>query len=414
MNANINDIKCDICGKTFSRKSSLKYHMDKRVCGVDLLEINNDNDIKCHKCEYCNKGFTTKTSMYRHKVHTCKIKRKEDNENDEKEHILEKLILDQIDEHKEELKEELKEEFKKELKKELNNQEKKYQKQINEQQKEINNLKKKLNKNQFDKNQLNKNQQVSNKTINKQQAENINNGTVNNNTTNNNIILVGYGKEELSRLDEDEMLYVLQNGFTSTVKLTELVHFNPKYPEYHNIYISNIKDNYAMVYDGEKWELTLRDDLIETIYDDKKTHIEDSIDTFINSLSRSRINALRRWLDIDDETADEKQKQKIKKIKRQIKLVLYNKRGMGIASKKAYDIQTKTIKGRSSNVETMEESSDVESTESESNHKFIVEKKIPISKSTKRLTNKRSDNTKEKSMKVVKTINKTAESIKSN
>ena len=153
---------------------------------------------------------------------------------------------------------------------------------------------------------------------------NINNGTVNNgivnNGTVNNIILVGYGKEDLSKLNNADILKALQGGFYSTLKLTEAVHFNPKHPEYHNIYISNMKDKYAMMFDGNIWMLTTKEDLINQIYEDKKNYIEENLEEFIESLSESRKKALDRWLDTDDDDA------KIKEIKNNIKLLLYNSR----------------------------------------------------------------------------------------
>lgn len=112
----------------------------------------------------------------------------------------------------------------------------------------------------------------------------------------------------------------LQNGFNSTLKLTETMHFNPKYPEYHNIYIKNVKDKYAMMFDGTKWDLVIKKNLIDKIYDDKKNYIEENIDDFIKSLSVSRKNALKRWLETDDND------EKITEIKEEIKLLLYNKR----------------------------------------------------------------------------------------
>ena len=44
----------------------------------------------------------------------------------------------------------------------------------------------------------------------------------------NNIILVGYGKEELSKLHNADILKDLQDGFYLSLKLTEDVHINPK------------------------------------------------------------------------------------------------------------------------------------------------------------------------------------------
>jgi hypothetical protein len=49
----------------------------------------------------------------------------------------------------------------------------------------------------------------------------------------------------MSKIDKNEMLKVLQNGYYSTIKLAETVHFNPKYPENQNIYITNMKNHHT-------------------------------------------------------------------------------------------------------------------------------------------------------------------------
>lgn len=140
---------------------------------------------------------------------------------------------------------------------------------------------------------------------------------INNNTLNLN--LVGYGNEDLSKFAVKEIVKVLQ-GFKAPLKLTELTHFNPKYPEYQNVYISNIKDKYAMYFDGNKWKLTTKEELIDKIYDDKKNYIEENLEKFIKSLSDSGEKALRRWLDTPDND------KKISNIKDGLKLMLYNNR----------------------------------------------------------------------------------------
>lgn len=72
---------------------------------------------------------------------------------------------------------------------------------------------------------------------------NVNNGVMNvNNGTVNNITLVAYGSENISKLDKTDILKILKNGYNTPLKLTEAVHFNPKYPEYQNVYITNMKD----------------------------------------------------------------------------------------------------------------------------------------------------------------------------
>ena len=61
--------------------------------------------------------------------------------------------------------------------------------------------------------------------------------TNNNGIINNNIVLIGYGKEDMKKIDTNDILKSLKKGFYSTIHLTEAVHFNSKYPEYHNVYI---------------------------------------------------------------------------------------------------------------------------------------------------------------------------------
>lgn len=55
-----------------------------------------------------------------------------------------------------------------------------------------------------------------------------------------------------------------------------------------------------MMYDGENWGLTMKEELIDKIYDDKKNYIEENLEKFLDSLTVSQKNALNRWLNTDD------------------------------------------------------------------------------------------------------------------
>lgn len=108
------------------------------------------------------------------------------------------------------------------------------------------------------------------------------------NSITNNIVLVGCGKEDFSKIDKNDLIKAIKTDSIPLLILLATIHFNPKYPEYHNIYIPNMKDKYAMKYNGHSWELVTKNDLIDTIYDDKKNYIEENLDDFINSLNKSQ------------------------------------------------------------------------------------------------------------------------------
>lgn len=295
---------CGDCNKMFTRKANLEYHVEKNACKKQDYE-----------CKLCGIGFTTKTSMYRHIRISCKVKKEDDIE---KNSIYEKLI--KIQEDNEKIKKTVLEDNEK-LRKQMIKNNKKYQDDKKELKKQLDDMKKLIKKD------------GKNTTIN---TGDVNNGTIHNGD-NYNIILVGYGHEDISKIDKKELLKAIQSGYDSTLKLAETMHFNPKHPEYHNVYIPNMKDKYAMMFDGKDWNLTMKDDLINKIYDDKKNYIEENIDDFVESMTVSRKKALDRWLETDDED------ERILKVKNEIKLLLYNKRNV-IIDKHSNTKKQKTIK----------------------------------------------------------------------
>ena len=55
----------------------------------------------------------------------------------------------------------------------------------------------------------------------------------------------------------------MNKGFKSIPKLIQAIHFNPEKPENHNVYIPNIKNSYAMVWNGDKWDLSNQEDILD-------------------------------------------------------------------------------------------------------------------------------------------------------
>lgn len=289
------EYKCDRCGKDFNSNQSLKYHINKNVCAR-----------KEHCCKYCPSKFTSKNAMYAHMRDVCKSKKQNDADKE--------AILDRLMKMEEEIKKQKEESDKKQAESD-----KKIAKLTQENAKIKTQMKK-----------VTKNTSIVN-NINNGDVNNINNGTIVNATIN----IVGHGTEDISKIGDDKIHKSLQAGFYSTVQLTKAVHFNPDFPEFHNIYIPNIKDKYAMKYNGEQWILTTKEDLINTIYEDKKSYIEANMEDY--DLTESRQNALERWLALEDDNDDnddnDHDHDKIKDVKEKIKLMLYNSRNMTIATR---------------------------------------------------------------------------------
>jgi hypothetical protein len=273
--------KCTLCDKEFSSKQCLTNHVTKQKCKV--------YDIAC---EFCNKTFASMPSMTRHIRTSCKSTIVHVHVHTKNK----KIILDDLIKSKEEMEAQF-------LILKIANEQTNIE--ICKLRKQNISLKQKMVK-------------LEKKSI---KTTNITNKIVNNGIVNNtNIILVGYGQEDMTKIDQKDIIKALHDGFFSSSALTKSVHFNPKYPEYHNVFISNIKDRYAMMYVDGKWKLILKTDLINQLYEDKKAFIEENLEEFVRSLPQSRKRALHKWLEMGDED------QKIKEIKDSIKLLLYNER----------------------------------------------------------------------------------------
>ena len=139
-----------------------------------------------------------------------------------------------------------------------------------------------------------------------------------------NIKLLSYGSTDISHLTDKDFLKCLNHSNFCIPHLIEKIHFNPKNPENHNIYISNIKNNYAMLYNGNKWILKDRDETIMNLIDDKDVILEQKLEEWIeNGKEYPKImSKFKRYIDKKDNN------KVLNKIKDEIKLVLFNNREM--------------------------------------------------------------------------------------
>ena len=263
--------KCNKCNKTFSRKYDFNKHINRKFPCKSKDDLPSNLPPKpsnsppktsnlpqniISNCNYCNKKFKRQDNLYRHIKLRCKVKKESD---DEKQKIFDELV-----------------------------------RKMEEMQDKIIKIESKTNK------------KIS-----------IKNNNIN---SNNKIQIIAFGKEDFTKLDNNEFIKILMKGYYSTVELANRMHFNPLLPEYHNIYIPNITSKYTMINNGSEWILTPSIETIDNLYDNNKCIIEDKMKELVDLIPYVFIAGLERWL----RTADNDKR--ILRVKDELKLLLYNKR----------------------------------------------------------------------------------------
>ena len=248
-------------------KSQPKVNMESTSSQPFSENITNNivSDITPFQCKYCQKYFKFKQSMYKHIKYTCK-------KNDD-------------------------EDFK-ELARLLNEQ----KNEVRSMQKQIDKLTQKL------------------------QIQNVNNGMVNNGTVNNNTInmnmeikLLNHADTDYSHLTPKDYIMCINECNYCVKTLIEKLHFNQDKPENMNIYISNIKGNYMMIYKDNEWQICKRKEKIDDLYEYNEIILENWYDEYKEKYPHI-IKSFQRYLYNKDEN------DMLNKVKDEILMMLYNKR----------------------------------------------------------------------------------------
>jgi len=217
---------------------------------------------KC-QCKYCGRNYSKNCHLLRH-LKICKEKKKDD---EDKQNLLNLVEI-------------------------LNKQLEEQRDQINEQNNQIKELIKKTG---------------------------INIGTQN---IQQNFNILAYNNTDISHLTDKDYLKCLKHSNFCIPHLIEQIHFNPKKPENHNIYISNLKNNYVMVYDGIRWNIRDSDESIQNLIDDKESIMEQKLEEWIENGNQypDIMKKFNRYL-------EKKENDKVlNKVKSEIKLMLFNNR----------------------------------------------------------------------------------------
>jgi hypothetical protein len=237
---------CNICKKTYTSYKSLwnhnkKFHTEEQSItnhNQSLVQLQTNHNNSSTSCRYCNKIFSHYNNKWRHEK-TCKDKNQII--------IIDKNQYDDLQNKNKELEE------------------------------KINKLESKINNNI--------------------QTNNITN---NNNTTNNTInnVYVKFPNISYDKiLSKKEILKILNKMCLSLEESIKTIHFNDKYPEYNNVYITNLRDNIGHVFNGNQFIAIDKNEMINDLIDSHIYEITTSIDKYKPKLNDKVLNTLENFIE---------------------------------------------------------------------------------------------------------------------
>ena len=269
---------CDYDAKVkgnYMKHLKTKKHQEKAKCYPNVIQ-NEEKAVKpANQCKYCGKVYKYRSGLSKHIKYTCKKNKDED--------------------------------FK-ELARLLNEKDKQIKELISDKD-----------------NQFQKMQKQIDKLINKLQIQNIYNGNVNNgNVINNNtmnIQLLNHSDTDYSHLTPKDYITCIKDCNHCVKTLIEKVHFNADKPENMNIYLSNIKGKYVMIYKENKWQIQDKKTQVDDLYDYNEFVLEHWYDEYMEKYP-DIVESFTKYLNIRDSNT------LLNNIKEEILVMLYNKRKM--------------------------------------------------------------------------------------
>ena len=258
------EFPCEVCNKYYSSYKSLWNHYNKfHKSNVEFVEKNVEfvEKNKSLICEFCNKLFNLRSTKSHHKK-TCKLS------NNKKINKIDQL-----------------EEKNKELENTINEMKKQFSLILKEKGKMHHKTLQKIN------NQLNN-------TINNSN-NNINHGNIINNT------FVKFGDLEYQKvLNNSQNKQILNKQYQSLEESIKKIPFNEDLPEYSNIFITNMKDDLAYIFNGKQFISVRKNEMIHDLIDIHTKEINLSLEKNKNKLNEKYVSRLEKFLDMlnDDDT----------------------------------------------------------------------------------------------------------------
>jgi len=192
-----------------------------------------------YKCERCEKEFKTRFEYERHlrRIYPCKDKNIIETDNVK--------IINELKNKNEEL------------------------------EKELNKLKKEMEK--ISNNNANNINNVNNNGNNN--TNNVNNGNITINNNNINIIqIVNHGEEDYNKINLDEILKKINKPpeFERVSSVIYYIHCNDEFPEYQNIYVSDLSRGKMKIFKDGQWKNKETKPVIESLYNKIIEHYDET------------------------------------------------------------------------------------------------------------------------------------------
>ncbi len=141
----------------------------------------------------------------------------------------------------------------------------------------------------------------------------------------NNETKLPYNKSDHKFISDSKIYECMTKQYMSIPHLIKMVHFDPKHPENHNIYVSNIQSKQLFLYNGKKWVLKDKDEMIDNLISSSEYKLKETLGKWIEDEENKdkfafAINKFKKYLEMKDND-------KItNNVKEEIKLMLYNNR----------------------------------------------------------------------------------------
>ena len=288
---------CFVCDYDAKQKSNYTKHINTKKHKTRISESHQKSTFSQQKstfsqplvnqkstfsekfqCKYCDKCFKFKQSMYKHIKYVCKKNKDEDFQE------LARLLNEKD--------------------KQLVLKDKQMDKQL-----------------ALRDNKMEMMQKQIDKLTNKLQIQNINQGIVQNGNNTINIQVLNHQDTDYSHLTPTDYISCIKDCNKCVKSLIEKVHFNSNKLENMNIYLSNIKGKYLMIYKDNTWQIQDKKTQVDDLYDNNEFVLEAWYDEYKEKYP-SIIKSFQRYLQNRDED------EMLNNIKEEILVMLYNKRKM--------------------------------------------------------------------------------------